>query len=95
MTEEDLQKASDYVARGPPVKGITNELKLKFYGLYKQATDGPCKEKDPGRLQIVKRMKWIAWTEVNKMSKEEARKQYIAQLEKVAPKWREWQPAKL
>jgi acyl-CoA-binding protein len=85
----------EYIAKGPEVKGITNELKLKFYGLYKQATDGPCNEKEPSRLQVVKRMKWQAWKELGKMTKEEARKAYIVQLEGVAPSWKSWTPAKL
>jgi acyl-CoA-binding protein len=43
---------------GPAISDITNETKLKFYALYKQATSGPNKEKQPSRLNIVARMKW-------------------------------------
>lgn len=51
-------RPAPYSTWGPAVTGMTNELKLKFYGLFKQATDGPCNEKEPGRLQVVERMKW-------------------------------------
>lgn len=50
------------IAVGPPIAGITNELKLKFYALYKQATKGECAEKEPSRLQVVQRMKWYGNT---------------------------------
>lgn len=43
-----------YLCLGPPIKGITNEMKLNFYGLFKQASAGPCKIPEPSRLQIVK-----------------------------------------
>lgn len=43
---------------GPPIEEITNELKLRFYGLFKQASTGPCNESQPSRLKVVQRMKW-------------------------------------
>lgn len=43
---------------GPPIEDITNELKLRFYGLFKQASTGPCNESAPSRLKVVQRMKW-------------------------------------
>jgi len=58
MSEEDFKKAVAYVNKGPPIQGITNEIKLQFYAYFKQATDGPCKETAPSRLQVIKKMKW-------------------------------------
>lgn len=48
------------IVSGPPIGGITNEMKLKLYALFKQATKGECTEKEPSRLQVVQRMKWRA-----------------------------------
>jgi len=45
---------------GPKNDNLTNEVKLKFYGYYKQATTGPCNEKAPSRLKLVQRMKWCS-----------------------------------
>jgi len=86
--EEDLKQAIKYVSSGPPIKGITNEVKLTFYGLFKQASAGPCKSPEPSRFQIVKRAQWQAWKKHGDMSKEEAAKQYILELEKLVPDWR-------
>lgn len=36
----------------------SNELKLTFYGLYKQATVGPCNEPRPSIFNYVNRAKW-------------------------------------
>lgn len=44
--------------KGPPIDEITNELKLRFYGLFKQVSTGPCNESAPSRLKVVQRMKW-------------------------------------
>lgn len=88
--KEQFESAVNYVQNGPSISDITNEIKLKFYALYKQATSGPNKEKQPSRLNIVARMKWEAWNKLGKMSKEEAMKRYIEQLEKLVPNWKEW-----
>jgi acyl-CoA-binding protein len=39
-TEELFNKAVFMIREGPPRADATNEEKLKFYGLYKQATVG-------------------------------------------------------
>ena len=36
----------------------SNEMKLTFYGLYKQATIGPSQESRPSILNYVNRAKW-------------------------------------
>lgn len=36
----------------------SNELKLTFYGLYKQATVGPCNEPRPSIFNYINRAKW-------------------------------------
>jgi hypothetical protein len=73
-TEEDLKLAIKFVSQGriwlfvvcclylgPPIKGITNDLKLSFYGYFKQAMSGPCQDPEPSRFQLVKRAQWQAW----------------------------------
>jgi len=95
MSEEDFKKAVAYVNKGPTIQGITNEIKLQFYAYFKQATDGPCKETAPSRLQVIKKMKWDAYNKLGKMSKQDARNNYIKALEKLVPKWKDWKSAKL
>ena len=45
-----------------------NDVKLKLYALFKQATVGPCNTPKPGMMDFVNRAKWTAWSEL-KMSK--------------------------
>ena len=59
----------------------SNELKLEFYALYKQATEGDVSGKKPGMLDVVGRAKYNAWEEKKGMSSEAAMQQYIDKLE--------------
>ncbi|MBL3556031.1 MULTISPECIES: acyl-CoA-binding protein [Marinobacter] len=59
----------------------SNELKLEFYALYKQATEGDVNGKRPGMMDFVGRAKYDAWEKVKGMSSEEAMQQYIDKLE--------------
>ncbi|XP_030624598.1 enoyl-CoA delta isomerase 2 isoform X2 [Chanos chanos] len=54
-----------------------NEVKLKIYALFKQATQGPCNTPKPGMLDFVNKAKWDAWKSLGSVSQEEARKQYV------------------
>ena len=59
----------------------SNELKLKMYALYKQATEGDVSGKKPGMMDFVARAKYTAWEEVKGMSSDEAMQQYITEIE--------------
>ena len=41
-----------------------NDVKLKLYALFKQATVGQCNTKKPGMTDFVGRAKWNAWSEL-------------------------------
>lgn len=41
---------------------LSRDEQLRFYALFKQATEGPCAEPAPSRLQVVARMKWCEQT---------------------------------
>lgn len=58
-----------------------NEEKLKLYALYKQATVGPNETPKPGSFDIVGKYKWAAWSTLGKMSKDEAKEEYIKLVE--------------
>lgn len=40
-----FKNALNYIKNAPADVEISNAMKLKFYGLFKQATDGPCNSK--------------------------------------------------
>jgi diazepam-binding inhibitor (GABA receptor modulator, acyl-CoA-binding protein) len=58
-----------------------NQTLLKLYALYKQATSGDVEDKRPGFTDMVGRAKWDAWNELKGKSKDDAMRDYIAQIE--------------
>jgi diazepam-binding inhibitor (GABA receptor modulating acyl-CoA-binding protein) len=68
-TQHAFQTAVDYIQSLPPTPkdgsaapiSLSNEEKLRFYGLYKQATLGNNTHAKPGWLDPVGRAKWSAW----------------------------------
>ncbi|XP_051542654.1 enoyl-CoA delta isomerase 2-like [Myxocyprinus asiaticus] len=72
---EDFNRAKDQL--GTLKKDPGNEVKLKIYALFKQATKGPCNTPKPGMLDFVNKAKWDAWKSLGSVSQEEARQQYV------------------
>ncbi|XP_043365431.1 acyl-CoA-binding domain-containing protein 5 isoform X5 [Dermochelys coriacea] len=60
----------------------TNEMMLKFYSFYKQATQGPCNSPRPGFWDPIGRYKWDAWSALGDMPKEEAMIAYVEEMKK-------------
>ncbi|KAE8595930.1 hypothetical protein XENTR_v10015918 [Xenopus tropicalis] len=61
----------------------SNEMMLKFYSFYKQATLGPCNTPRPGFWDPVGRYKWDAWNSLGDMSKEDAMIAYVDEMKKI------------
>lgn len=61
----------------------SNELKLKMYALYKQATEGDVTGKKPGMMDFVARAKYMAWEECKGATADEAMQQYIDAIEEL------------
>lgn len=63
------------------VAGLTqdpgNEVKLKLYSLYKQATDGDASGKRPGFTDFVGRAKYDAWAKLAGTDAESAKAAYV------------------
>lgn len=64
------------------VQGLTddpgNDVKLRLYALYKQATAGDVAGKRPGMLDLVGRAKYDAWAKLSGTSAADAEAQYVA-----------------
>ena len=58
----------------------SNDLMLRFYGYFKQATEGPCKGARPNFFNIVGRAKYDAWKKLEDMPSEEAMAHYVDEL---------------
>jgi acyl-CoA-binding protein len=61
-----------------------NELKLKLYGLFRQARDGDVHGPKPGLFDMVGKFKYEAWSGHQGMTKDEAMRQYVALAEDFA-----------
>jgi diazepam-binding inhibitor (GABA receptor modulating acyl-CoA-binding protein) len=85
--EKRFKKAVWLVRNGPPNPNAGTEEKLKFYSLYKQATEGDCSIPQPWAVQMEARAKWDAWNELKGMSKEEAMAKYIELVAAGDPSW--------
>lgn len=61
----------------------SNDVKLKLYALYKQATVGKCNTSKPGVFDLVNKAKWDAWNTLGDMPKEKAQDEYASLVDKL------------
>ena len=87
MAELDAKfEAAVGVIQGLPKDGSfqpSDEMKLKFYGFYKQAREGPCNGARPSFWDVVARAKYDAWNELGDMSSVAAKEGYIEALKQI------------
>ena len=87
MAELDAKfEAAVGVIQGLPKDGSfqpSNEMKLKFYGFYKQAREGPCIGTRPSFWDVVARAKYDAWNDLGDMSSVAAKEGYIEALKQI------------
>jgi|AntDeeMinimDraft_4_1070355.scaffolds.fasta_scaffold00041_26 acyl-CoA-binding protein len=81
VLKEQFDKAVEYVQTAEGDFKPSNDVKLQFYALYKQATEGDVKGKKPGMLDQVGRAKYSAWEKLKGTSSEDAMQQYVDLLE--------------
>lgn len=78
---------AEFEAALAAVKALTqdpgNDVKLRLYALYKQATEGDVSGKRPGMMDFVGRAKYDAWAGLAGTSAEDAEAQYVAEVGKL------------
>jgi diazepam-binding inhibitor (GABA receptor modulating acyl-CoA-binding protein) len=79
--KQQFESASAAVLKAKKDPG--NDLKLKLYAHYKQATEGDVKGDKPGFTDFVNRAKYEAWAKLKGTSAEEAMKAYVKLVERV------------
>lgn len=83
--EERFQAAVN-VIKGLPKNGPyqpSTSMMLKFYGLFKQASEGACSQGKPHFWDVVGRAKWDAWNGNRHLSKEQAMQRYVESLQEI------------
>lgn len=61
-----------------------NDTLLKLYALYKQGSEGDVHGEKPGFFDFVGTAKHEAWSKLSGMDRDEAKRQYIALVDKLA-----------
>ncbi|KAM8967870.1 enoyl-CoA delta isomerase 2-like [Pelodytes ibericus] len=74
-SQEDFEKAQGNLKLLKKDPG--NDVKLKLYALFKQATQGPCNAPKPGMLDFINKAKWDAWQSLGSLTKDNARQSYV------------------
>lgn len=83
---EEVFESAVTIVKNLPKEGPiqpSNELKLKLYAYYKQATCGPNTTSKPYIWQVVEQYKWDAWLKLGDMTREDAMSNYVMELKKV------------
>ena len=75
-----FEEAVNYIQNAEGDFQPSNDMKLEFYALYKQATVGDAGGKRPGMMDFVSRAKYDAWAKLEGASKNQAMQQYIDKL---------------
>ena len=63
------------------VGALSNDDKLEFYALFKQATVGDINTERPGMLDMKGKAKWDAWKAKEGMSQDDAKAAYVAKVQ--------------
>jgi acyl-CoA-binding protein len=85
--DDDFDAATTYVGSLAANGDVSENDLLKFYGFFKQATEGPCEPPKPAFFDLKGRTKWAAWKNVGDISPEDARTAYIDLLTTLKPDW--------
>lgn len=67
--------------------GLSSDVQMELYGLFKIATEGRCYESQPLPLNFSARTKWQAWQRLGNMAPEVAMEHYLNLLSKYIPGW--------
>jgi diazepam-binding inhibitor (GABA receptor modulator, acyl-CoA-binding protein) len=77
-SNSDLTAAFELAQQAVKAKtGVTTDVLLKLYALFKQSTIGDVSGSRPGMLDLRGRAKYDAWAGRNGMSKADAQRAYV------------------
>jgi len=79
--KKQFEKATKDVTKAKNDPG--NDMKLRLYAHFKQATEGDVAGDKPGFTDFVGRAKYDAWAKIKGLSKDDAMKAYVKLVERV------------
>lgn len=86
FTTEEVFKSAVSIVRNLPKEGSikpSDDLRLKLYAYFKQATHGTNDTPKPRFYQVVEAYKWDAWRKLGDMTKEDAMMSYVEELRSI------------
>lgn len=90
--DDSTELEQDFAAAAKHLERLAGKLDqatlLGFYGLYKQATVGPCTTPKPGLFAMAAKAKWHAWNDVRSLAGDVAMQRYVERLTALRPDWR-------
>lgn len=75
MAASSFEEATKFVKT---LRSLDNDTKLKFYGMYKQATEGPCTAPKPSFFEMTACAKWQAWKNMGNIDSDLAKQMYFS-----------------
>ena len=81
------QKAHFISNNWSPGYVVSNDDKLRLYGLFKQSTLGDCNAPEPSWYQYEDKAKWQAWTNEKGTGRNLSRLKYIALADELIKKY--------
>lgn len=81
MAGTEFEQAVDTVGKLSDDPG--NDVKLRLYALYKQATEGDVQGKRPGFTNPVGRAKFDAWAALTGTAQEQAEADYVSEVSRL------------
>ncbi|XP_062578696.1 enoyl-CoA delta isomerase 2-like, partial [Saccostrea cucullata] len=89
--DDDFEKAKNRLNTLREEPG--NDVKLRIYALFKQATNGKCNTQKPGMMDFVGKAKWDAWNSLGDITQDAAKQKYIELVDELAGKEKPETPA--
>ncbi|XP_062615984.1 enoyl-CoA delta isomerase 2-like [Saccostrea cucullata] len=89
--DDDFEKAKNRLNTLKEEPG--NDVKLRIYALFKQATNGKCNTQKPGMMDFVGKAKWDAWNSLGDITQDAAKQKYIELVDELAGKEKPETPA--
>ncbi|KAK1319724.1 Acyl-CoA-binding domain-containing protein 4 [Acorus calamus] len=80
-------KSSSSAAADGAISRFPSDVALLLYGLYQQATVGPCNVPKPRAWNPVEHSKWTSWNGLGNMASTEAMRLFVKILEEEDPSW--------
>lgn len=79
--EQEFLTAAENIKKSG--KNLDNDMLLKLYGYYKQATVGDCNTDCPAFWNVKEKAKWEAWDQHRGMKKTHGMKKYVKLVDKI------------